>query len=138
MNRRQVTKAIFTAAVCATCDIDAAIGKPRWRLTQNAAERTFTLTVDASGLARNEDVTKASCRIRYLDQNGTELGERAYDVEVSISGGTTKTRTVRFEIERAVGVRGQVMDWEVDVRGENLLPLEGNTKLRGSSPPEEG
>ncbi len=72
MNRNRFISTIFTAGLLATGRVDAMVGDPKWRVRQAQDQRSFVIMVDATGLAKNERVTKVSCSIQYRGQNNAD------------------------------------------------------------------
>ena len=110
---------------------------PRWKVAANTSARTFTITVDTRGLARNESLVEAKCRMRYIDASSKPLEERTYEITVPIAQGVSKPQTFQFDNSKASSIRGVMMDWRVLPMGAYAKDERAPSGRRGSTPPDD-
>jgi hypothetical protein len=121
-------------------EIMATVAGPRWSLVQIPDKKSFSITIDTRGLAANELVTEAKCRLRYLDASSSPLEERDLYLTVPIARGLTRTETFVINNAQVVTVRGVSLAYKIRTAGSfarsgaSDLDLQANAGKKGTMP----
>lgn len=113
----------------------AAAGDPWW-VVRDAGIGRFAIEVNAGELARNEYVDRADCAVLFVDAAGSQVGRKVYRMgPPSIRAGAKRVERFDVDVAGAVAVRGENMNWVVEVLG-GKSDVPAPTRARsGASPP---